>query len=101
MYVLYSDLKLSPTPTSMNVQFGDGKEVEQRTHLIVCVNGEVGTGFQDLLLNNFRKHLTQALPDAKLCFLMSEVNKVQKDQELSGERLRLIAFCRCFRRKPP
>ena len=76
-FLVLSDLKLSPTPSHMNVAFEDGARDEPRTHLIVCVNGEVGMGFHDLLLNNVRKHLTLALPDAKLRFLMSEVNKVR------------------------
>ena len=64
--VSFSDL---PLEGMADLRSGD-------SHLVVCVHGLAGPDFNDLVMNEVQKHLSSALPEAKLSFLMSQVNKV-------------------------
>ena len=49
---------------------------DTNSHLIVCVHGLAGSQFNELVLNEMRRHLSMVLPAPNVTFLMSEVNKV-------------------------
>ena len=69
MILGFSDLPLDDITAGLS-------SPDTNSHLIVCVHGLAGSQFNELVLNEMRRHLSMVLPAPNVTFLMSEVNKV-------------------------